>query len=335
MNLQCENIHVSYDHQEILHAVNLEIGAPQLVSLLGPSGCGKSTLLKTIAGLIPPDQGQIFINDAPVNHVPPHKRGTVIVFQDLRLFPHMSAEENIAFPLKMQGVSKNQRLKKAADLLEMVQLNGFGKRKISQMSGGQLQRAALARALAANPHVLLLDEPFSSLDENLRQDMRNLVLDIHKELRLTTILVTHDPREALMISDKIAVMLEGRIVQYDDTRTLYNSPVSREVADYFGIANYLDGQVRNGIFESKAACFPVKIKDGSYQAMFRPTAIKLNSDQGEYEIIRIDYMGEHCTITLQHCDIRLMLSVLTNDSLRAGGKVAVEFDTSKAILLKS
>lgn len=334
MNLQCNNINVSFDGKKILKNINFEIRKGQLVSLLGPSGCGKSTLLKTIAGLITPDDGEILIAGRLVNELPPNKRGTVIVFQDLRLFPNMNVEDNVAFPMKMQGVGKEVRIKKAAELLEMVQLPGFGKRNISQMSGGQLQRVALARALAANPQILLLDEPFSSLDESLRQEMRNLVLSLHRELGITTILVTHDPKEALMISDRIAVMQSGRIAQYDDTRTLYNTPVNRAIADYFGDANYLDGKVTNGVFKSKAVSFSTERQDGLYAAMFRPTAIKLSSDRGEYEIKRIDYMGEHSHITLQACEVKLLLSVVTNDALKIGDRVGVEFDVAKAILME-
>lgn len=335
MNLRCENITVSFEHKEILHSVSLEVKERQLVSLLGPSGCGKSTLLKTIAGLITPDRGDVIIGGKSVTKLPPYKRGTVIVFQDLRLFPNLNLEDNVAFPLKMQGIDKKARLFIANEFLEKVQLDGLSKRKINQISGGQMQRTALARALAANPKILLLDEPFSSLDENLRQDMRSLLVRLQKELGMTTVLVTHDPREALMISDKIAVMFSGEIVQYDTTRSLYNSPTNKGVADYFGDANYIDGRVVNGVFESTIVSFAVAMTDGAYKAMFRPTAVILSSDQGDYELMEIDYMGEHCKITLQYHDIKLLLSVVTNDSLQLGSMVSIVFDTSKAILFKN
>lgn len=335
MNLRCENITVSYEQKEILHSVSLEIKERQLVSLLGPSGCGKSTLLKTIAGLIVPDHGDIIIGGKSVVKLPSYKRGAVIVFQDLRLFPNLNLEENVAFPLKMQGMDKKARLLIANQLLEKVQLNGLAQRKINQISGGQMQRAALARALASNPKILLLDEPFSSLDENLRQDMRSLLVHLQKELGMTTVLVTHDPKEALMISDKIAVMFSGEIVQYDTTRSLYSSPANKGVADYFGDANYIEGRVLNGVFESAIVSFAVSKTEGAYKAMFRPTAVRLSSDQGEYEVIEINYMGEHCKITLQYNDIKLLLSVVTNDSLQLGSRVSIVFDTSKAILFSN
>lgn len=335
MKLECQKLCVSYDQTEMLHSVDFSVEDGEMVSLLGPSGCGKSTLLKTIAGLILPDKGDILMDGININQLPPYRRRMVIVFQDLRLFPNMNVEENIAFPMKIQGVNTQTRLKEARKLLEKVQLGDLGKRKITQMSGGQLQRVALARALAANPKVLLLDEPFSSLDETLRQDMRNLVVQLHKELGIATVLVTHNPQEALMISDRISVMFDGKIVQDDLTRLLYQAPVNQAVADYFGETSYIEGKVVNGVFESRVISFPVAQPDGDYKAMFRPTAIKLGSEQGGYEITGIEFLGEHCNITLQYLGIRLLLSASTNEDLQIGRRVSVEFDTTRAVLLNN
>lgn len=335
MKLECQKLCVSYDQTEMLHSVNFSVKDGEMVSLLGPSGCGKSTLLKTIAGLILPDKGDILMDGININQLQPYQRRMVIVFQDLRLFPNMNVEENIAFPLKIQGVNTQTRLKEARKLLEKVQLVDLGKRKITQMSGGQLQRVALARALAANPKVLLLDEPFSSLDETLRQDMRNLVVQLHKELGIATVLVTHNPQEALMISDRISVMFDGKIVQDDLTRALYHAPVNPAVADYFGEASYIEGRVVNGVFESRVISFPVVQPDGDYKAMFRPTAIRLGPEQGGYEISGIEFLGEHCNITLQYLGIRLLLSVSANEDLQIGRRVSVQFDTTRAVLFKN
>ncbi|WP_434510450.1 ABC transporter ATP-binding protein [Desulfitobacterium sp. AusDCA] len=335
MKLECQKLCVSYNHTEMLHSADFSVHDGELVSLLGPSGCGKSTLLKTIAGLLPPDKGDILMDGKSIHQLPPYQRRTVIVFQDLRLFPNMNVEENIAFPLKIQGVNTETRLKEARKLLEKVQLGDLGKRKISQMSGGQLQRVALARALAAKPKVLLLDEPFSSLDESLRQNMRNLVVQLHKELGIATVLVTHNPQEALMISDRISVMFDGKIVQDDLARSLYQAPVNQSVADYFGEASYIEGRVVNGFFESRVISFPAAHPDGNYKAMFRPTALRLGSERGEYEITRIEFLGEHCHITLQYLGIRLLLSVSTSEDLQMGRKVSVEFDTTRAVLFKN
>lgn len=210
--LSLKNLHVTLGGKDILHGINFDVEKGEMIALLGPSGCGKSTLLKTIAGLIEPQAGEVWLRGEPAAKLPPEKRGTVIVFQDLRLFPHMNVSENIEFGLKMQGVAKNRRRQKVESLIDKIELSGYEKRKIYELSGGQQQRVALARALAAEPDVLLLDEPFSSLDKSLRQQMRELVGILHRELHLTTVLVTHDQTEASAMSDRNAIMLDGQIV---------------------------------------------------------------------------------------------------------------------------
>ncbi len=212
MKLNIEHLVVDIDQDTILQDISLQVEQGEFLSLQGPSGCGKSTLLKSIAGILPLKQGRIFLDGQDITELPIHKRGTVIVFQDMRLFPNMNVEENIAFPLKMQKVPKEQRLSIARELLEKVQLPGYGKRRIHQLSGGQQQRVALARALAAKPKLLLLDEPFSALDEELRQGMRELVLTLHRDFAMTTIMVTHDKTEALSMSDRIVTMSGGAVV---------------------------------------------------------------------------------------------------------------------------
>ena len=182
--LSVEQLRVSLQGEEILRGLSLRAERGAFVSLLGESGCGKSTLLKSIAGLIEAASGEIQLDGRSLLTVSPEKRGTVIVFQDLRLFPHMTVEKNIAFPMELRGLSREQRKKEAERLLDEVQLTGYGRRKIRELSGGQMQRVALARALAAEPSVLLLDEPFSGLDERLRAEMGSLVRRIHRE-RLT------------------------------------------------------------------------------------------------------------------------------------------------------
>lgn len=211
MGLMIDKLNVKLQKDEILNQVSLEIYDGEFVSLLGPSGCGKTTLLKSIAGLLEVESGDIRLDGVSLNDVPPEKRGTVVVFQDLRLFPHLTVEKNIMFPMELRKVPKEVQKKTVKKLLEDVQLSGFEQRKIRQMSGGQQQRVALARALAANPKVLLLDEPFSGLDEELRVEMAALVKKLHDEWKITTILVTHDKREALQLSDRIVTMSNGEI----------------------------------------------------------------------------------------------------------------------------
>lgn len=212
------DINVELGKKRILKNVSLEVKTGQLISLLGSSGCGKSTLLKTVAGIIEPSSGDVIIDGKSVLGVPVHRRGAVIVFQDLRLFPHMSVAENVEFALKMSGMKKQQYREIAREQLAKVRLEGLEDRRISQISGGQMQRVALARAFAVRPSVMLLDEPFSSLDEELRLEMGNLLLELQRESELTTVLVTHDTQEARRLSDAIAYMKDGEIVRYEKIR---------------------------------------------------------------------------------------------------------------------
>ena len=210
------DINVELGKKHILKNVSLEVKTGQLISLLGSSGCGKSTLLKTVAGIIEPSSGDVLIDGKSVLGVPVHRRGAVIVFQDLRLFPHMTVAENVEFALKMSGMKKQQYREIAREQLEKVRLEGLEDRRISQISGGQMQRVALARAFAVRPSVMLLEEPFSSLDEELRLEMGNLLLELQRESELTTVLVTHDTQEARRLSDAIAYMKDGEIVRYEE-----------------------------------------------------------------------------------------------------------------------
>ena len=212
------DINVELGKKHILKNVSLEVKTGQLISLLGSSGCGKSTLLKTVAGIIEPSSGDVLIDGKSVLGIPVHRRGAVIVFQDLRLFPHMTVAENVEFALKMSGMKKQQYREIAREQLEKVRLEGLEDRRISQISGGQMQRVALARAFAVRPSVMLLDEPFSSLDEELRLEMGNLLLELQRESELTTVLVTHDTKEARRLSDAIAYMKDGEIVRYEEIR---------------------------------------------------------------------------------------------------------------------
>lgn len=242
------NLCKSFNKIKILNNMNLDIKEGEIVSLLGPSGCGKSTTLKLIAGILHPDCGDILLNNESVLDIPIGKRDTVIVFQDYLLFPHMTLYENIEFGLKMKKINKNIRKSKVSELINLVKLKGYENKYPNELSGGQQQRVAIARSLAINPKVLLLDEPFSNLDINLRNEMREFVLGLQKHLKITTILVTHDKEEALMMSDRIAVMLNGEVKQFGTPDNLYENPKSKEVANIFGEKNYLIGNIRNGEF---------------------------------------------------------------------------------------
>ena len=300
MKLEISNLSVELQKQPILRQVSLTVEEGEFVSLLGPSGCGKSTLLKTVAGILPPQSGRIALGGEEITKLPAYRRGTVIVFQDMRLFPNMTAAENVAFPLKMQGISKAERLQRAEELLEKVQLPGLGGRRVSELSGGQQQRVALARALAARPKLLLLDEPFSALDENLREEMRSLVMELHREFHMTTVLVTHDREEALSMSHRVALMSEGEILQYDTPQMVYHRPAARRVADYFGDCCYLGGRVSGGEFVCGDLTCAANVPDGAYDLMIRAGAL-LPKETGRLKLAvrEIQFRGADTLVTLE------------------------------------
>ncbi|RKX99958.1 MAG: ABC transporter ATP-binding protein, partial [Spirochaetes bacterium] len=200
-------------YPEFFMDISLEVKKGELLTLLGPSGCGKTTTLNLIAGFLNPDTGQIILNGEDITNLPPHKRKIGIVFQDYALFPHMNVYKNIAFGLKMSGIDEKRIRKRVEELLRLTKLESYEKRSVTTLSGGEQQRVALARALAPNPELLLLDEPLSALDAKLRKELRGEVRRIIKEIDLTTIYVTHDQEEAMALSDRIAVMKDGKIEQ--------------------------------------------------------------------------------------------------------------------------
>ena len=283
-----------------LQGVSIDFRESEFVSILGPSGCGKTTMLKTIAGLLPVGSGEIFLGDQEVSKVPTHKRGAVVVFQDLRMFPHMTAAENVAFPLKMQGIPRKERMNIAAEYLKKVHLEGRENQPVATMSGGQQQRVALARALAAQPKLLLLDEPFSALDENLREDMRVLVKHLQRELGITTVLVTHDRGEALSMSDRVALMFDGQLLQYDTPEVVYTRPATRQAGDYFGDCVYLPGKVKDGRFCSEFVDLPTELPDGDYDLMLRPAQLEADCP-GHLEALVTDirYYGAEIAAELE------------------------------------
>ena len=229
-----QNVSARYGANQVLRELSLGIGAGELITLLGPSGCGKTTLLKILAGLLEPATGEIYFNDAKITGMPAERRGAVMVFQKPLLFPYLTVAENIAFGLKMRGLPATEIRDRVSEALRWVQLDGYEHRRPSELSGGQEQRVSLARALVTEPRVLLLDEPFSALDENLRGEMRLLVRELQQRLRITTVFVTHDQLEASVLADRIALLLEGKLEQVGRPRDFYTAPATVEVARFFG-----------------------------------------------------------------------------------------------------
>jgi len=225
--------------------VSLAIEEGELFTLLGPSGCGKTTLLRLIAGFYAADEGEIRFDEQVMNAVPPHERGIGMVFQNYALWPHMTVFENVAYGLKLRKVPSAEIAQRVRVALEKVNLGGLGERYPGQLSGGQQQRVALARALVLNPHILLLDEPLSNLDAKIRVQVRSEIRKLQKELGITAVYVTHDQEEALALSDRIAVMNQGKVSQVGPPKTLYERPATRFVADFIGINNLVEGTVKS------------------------------------------------------------------------------------------
>jgi putative spermidine/putrescine transport system ATP-binding protein len=236
----------TYGRTAALDKVSLEIASGEFITLLGPSGSGKTTLLLVLAGFIRPNSGEVRFGDREVTLLPPHKRDIGMVFQNYALFPHMSVAGNVAYPLKLRGIPRAEVEERVAGALEMVQLVGFGERQVDQLSGGQRQRVALARAIIFEPRILLMDEPLSALDKKLREQMQIEVRHLHQRLGMTTVYVTHDQREALTMSDRIAVINHGRFRQIDKPQDLYERPNNRFIAEFIGESHFLPVEVREG-----------------------------------------------------------------------------------------
>jgi spermidine/putrescine ABC transporter ATP-binding subunit len=215
----------------------------EVVSLLGPSGCGKTTTLRMLAGLVEPSEGEIFVRGAPITRVPVHRRNVGMLFQNYALFPHMTVLDNVGFGLRMRRLPRGEVGRRARAALDLVRLTGFEDRYPHQLSGGQQQRVGLARALAIEPAVLLLDEPFGALDKKLREAMQIELRQLQRRLGVTTLMVTHDQEEALTLSDRVAIMRDGVIEQIGPPAEIYEQPASRFVADFVGVSNFLSGRV--------------------------------------------------------------------------------------------
>jgi putative spermidine/putrescine transport system ATP-binding protein len=272
----------TYGALHALDHVDLEVKSGEFLTLLGPSGSGKTTLLMVLAGFTRPDSGSVMFGDREVIRLAPHKRDVGMVFQSYALFPHMDVAGNIGFPLRLRGVARLEIAERVAAALEMVKLSGFGARRVDELSGGQRQRVALARAIVFEPRILLMDEPLSALDKQLREHMQIELRQLHDLLGMTTVYVTHDQREALTMSDRIAVINEGGIMQLDTPRRIYEQPVNRFVAEFIGESVFLPVEVKDGrclldgrplgLMEGQS------VSDGAWLLMLRPERLRIVAD---------------------------------------------------------
>ena len=255
--IDLKNICKEYDGVKVLKDINLYIRKKEFVTLLGPSGCGKTTTLRIIGGFETPTSGELLFEGKEISHIPPYKRRVNTVFQKYALFPHLNVYDNIAFGLKLKKLSKKEIAYKVDAMLDLVNLQGYGKRHVDALSGGQQQRVAIARSLVNEPEVLLLDEPLGALDLKLRKEMQLELKNMQQRLGITFLYVTHDQEEALTMSDTIVVMRDGNILQIGDPKRIYDEPANAFVADFIGESNILKGtMVRDELVEFAGGRFP-------------------------------------------------------------------------------
>jgi spermidine/putrescine transport system ATP-binding protein len=287
-NIKLESLTKRFDDVTAVDEISVEIGAGEFFSLLGPSGCGKTTTLRMVAGFEPPTGGQILLDGVDVGNWAPNKRNVNTVFQSYALFPFLTVAENVAFGMRYKSVAKSERESRVAEALALVQLSGYEKRRPNQLSGGQQQRVALARALVLRPSVLLLDEPLGALDAKLRRTLQVELGVLQKQVGITFLYVTHDQEEALTMSDRLAVMNHGKIVQIGTPEEVYNEPVDAYVADFLGVSNLMDAQVEPG--GARSGCCRLRLGDfvldaeagqldatGAVKLAIRPERIHLHS----------------------------------------------------------
>ncbi len=323
--------------------VSFEIKTGELAALLGPSGSGKSTILRIIAGLENPDSGEIYLTGQQANRLSPQKRGVGFVFQHYALFKHMTAEQNIAFGLKIKKVHKNIIQKRVNELIELVKLRGYEAHYPCQLSGGQRQRVALARALATEPKVLLLDEPFGALDAKVRENLSQWLREFHDQLNITSIFVTHDQQEAIEIADKIVVINRGRVEQIGSARKVYECPQSKFVASFIGQVNVLDAVACNGRVTIKNSLIQVetdslsRTHDGDIVILVRPEDIEITSERQECSlpasVLRFHYRGSHYEMdcSLGGTSVRIITgkNQFLSQDIKNGMNVGLKFKTCR------
>jgi ABC-type Fe3+/spermidine/putrescine transport system ATPase subunit len=338
--LKLDNVYKSYEETRAVSGVTFEVAEHEIVALLGPSGCGKSTILAMIAGLESLDQGDIFWNGESLASIPTHRRNFGLMFQDFALFPHMNVEKNIAFGLHMAGLTDEETRPRVNEVLELVGLRGFCKRDVNTLSGGEQQRVALARSLAPEPQLLMLDEPLGSLDRNLRE---RLVLDLNRILRetkQTAIYVTHDQEEAFALADRIVVLNAGRVEQIDSPEVIYRRPGSVFVARFLGLGNLLPGEIQvinnKALVDTPIGRFRIyENPQGKVTVLLRPDAVSLSQDSPyniEGTLKYCSFRGNTCRAVVNVNGVELEFDFLASENLpEVGQKLRLGFTPGEAL----
>jgi putative spermidine/putrescine transport system ATP-binding protein len=322
--IEMVGVQKSYDGtQLVIPDLNLSIRRGEFLTLLGASGSGKTTTLMMLAGFENPTRGQIMMDGRPIQDVPAHQRGIGMVFQNYALFPHMTVAENLAYPLKMRGLGKTAVKDKVGRAMELVQLSAMGERKPAQLSGGQQQRVALARALVFDPELVLMDEPLGALDKNLREHMQFEIKQIHRQLGVTVVYVTHDQSEALTMSDRVAVFHDGRIEQLAPPAELYDRPATSYIASFIGENNGFNGVLTDaGLVLEGGVCLPLPghgLQPGQRaRALVRPESVRISKDMTvrvQARIADMAYLGDHTRLVARLDNGDTIVAKLTSGAL--------------------
>lgn len=323
VEVRLEDLRRSYAGVTALNGLSLTLAPGEMVALLGPSGCGKTTAMRLVAGLEEANSGRVMFGGKDVTGLPANKRDVGMVFQAYSLFPHMTAQQNVAFGLSLHKVNATERNRRAGEMLELVGLSQYANRYAHQLSGGQQQRVALARALAIRPTVLLLDEPLSALDAKVRSRLRDEIRRVQLEVGTTTLFVTHDQEEALAIADRVGVMNAGHLEQLDSPTAIYSRPATAFVAEFVGLTNRMDGEVRDGEVVVRGVRLPLvhpDVANGPAVAMVRPEAVSLapgeDASSGSLvgTVIAVSFLGALSRVTIDLGDITVLAQLPTAEA---------------------
>ena len=338
--IDLKNIRVMFDDEQVLDGLNLSIRDKEFITLLGPSGCGKTTTLRIIAGFLEPDEGEIVFEGKKLNGVPAYKRQVNTIFQRYALFPHLNVYENIAFGLRIKKQKEAEIKKSVKEMLKLVNLEGFEKRRVNTLSGGQQQRVAIARAIANQPKVLLLDEPLAALDLKLRKDMQKELRNIQRKLGITFIFVTHDQEEALTLSDRVVVMDKGRIQQVGTPQDIYNEPQNAFVADFIGESNILDGTMIKDFYVNFSGnnfeCLDKGFEENEQvDVVVRPEdvdIVDISSGMLKGLVTSVDFLGVHYEIIVDIGGFKWMIQ--TTEEHKVGEEVGLYIEPDAIHIMK-